>query len=60
MKNGRICYHASVVTDLYDMFHMRYTMFNKIYLHRATRAIEIMLCDVMAVSMVGLGGCACV
>jgi hypothetical protein len=31
-------------------------MFSKIYLHRATRSIEVMLCDVMAEADAAWGG----
>lgn len=45
--NGEICYHAKEVFSVYEMFHTRYSLFKQIYQHRAAKAIEFMVTDVL-------------
>lgn len=42
-----ICYNASAMFDLYDLFYQRYRLHKQIYSHRKGKAIEYMICDAM-------------
>ncbi|XP_033728937.1 deoxynucleoside triphosphate triphosphohydrolase SAMHD1-like [Pecten maximus] len=48
-KNGvsHVTYRDKDVDTLYEMFHIRFTLYRKAYLHRVSKAIEMMIGDAM-------------
>lgn len=42
-----ICYHAKEVYDIYELFRTRYTLFRQVYSHKAAKAVEYMIRDVL-------------
>jgi HD superfamily phosphohydrolase len=45
--DGDICYYAKEAYNLYEMFHTRYSLHKMIYTHRASKAVEYMITDVL-------------
>ncbi|KAI8889665.1 HD-domain/PDEase-like protein [Backusella circina FSU 941] len=45
--NNEICYHHKEVYNLYEMFHTRYSLFQRIYTHRVSKCVELMLTDAL-------------
>ncbi|CAO3620813.1 unnamed protein product [Cunninghamella blakesleeana] len=45
--NNEICYHHKEVYNLYEMFHTRYSLFKRIYTHRVSKAVELMITDAL-------------
>jgi deoxynucleoside triphosphate triphosphohydrolase SAMHD1 len=54
--DGQICFHAKEVFTLHELFHTRYSLFKQIYTHRATKAIEFMLADILIQANTAWGG----
>ncbi|EQC32779.1 hypothetical protein SDRG_09750 [Saprolegnia diclina VS20] len=53
--DNEICYHASVTSDIYELFDQRYYMHKQIYGHRKGKAVEYMMCDAMVLADKTLG-----
>lgn len=53
---GEICYHAKEVFTLHELLHTRYSLFKQIYTHRATKAVEYMLADILVDADAAWGG----
>jgi HD superfamily phosphohydrolase len=45
--NNEICFHHKEVYNLYEMFHTRYSLFQRIYTHRVSKCVELMLTDAL-------------
>jgi hypothetical protein len=52
---GEVCFHAKQAYELYELFHQRYSLFKQVYSHRVGKAVEYMLCDVLALADPVLG-----
>lgn len=46
-SNGHIGFHVKEVSTVYDLFRTRHSLFRQIYVHRATKAVEFMINDVL-------------
>lgn len=44
---GQICFPFKEAMTIYNLFFNRYLLFKQIYTHRASKAIEFMLTDVL-------------
>jgi hypothetical protein len=53
---GYIAHHAKEYLSVYELFHTRYMLFKQIYVHRATKAIDLMITDVMLEANAAWGG----
>ncbi len=52
MKHARviddmICWQEKTAFELYTMFRTRYELFKRVYSHKASKAIEYMICDIL-------------
>ena len=47
MADGHIGFHVKEAGTAYELFHTRHQLFRQIYVHRATKAIEYMITDVL-------------
>jgi HD superfamily phosphohydrolase len=45
--SGKLCYNFKERHTIYSLFRTRYDMFKEIYLHKAVKAIELMLMDAL-------------
>ena len=45
--DDEICFPAKEAFNLYELFHTRYMLFKTIYVHRASKAIELMITDIL-------------
>lgn len=45
--DDEICFEQKTIHSCYDLFYHRYMLFKEIYTHRATKAVEYMICDAM-------------
>ena len=45
--DDEVCFSHKEVYTVYEMFHMRYSLFKRIYTHKVSKAIEYMLVDVL-------------
>jgi HD superfamily phosphohydrolase len=45
--DGQICFHRKEVFNVYEMFHTRYSLFKQVYSHRASKAVEFMVTDIL-------------
>lgn len=45
--NNEIYYHKAVVNDIYDMYSTRYNFHREIYNHKAVKAVELMIGDIL-------------
>ncbi len=43
----QICFHEKEVYDVYELFHMRYRLFREVYSHNTSKAVELMICDIL-------------
>jgi deoxynucleoside triphosphate triphosphohydrolase SAMHD1 len=46
-SNGHVGFHVKEVSTVYDLFRTRHSLFRQIYVHRATKAVEFMINDVL-------------
>eukprot|EP01101_Sappina_pedata_P011026 TRINITY_DN7122_c0_g1_i1.p1 TRINITY_DN7122_c0_g1~~TRINITY_DN7122_c0_g1_i1.p1 ORF type:complete len:250 (+),score=45.71 TRINITY_DN7122_c0_g1_i1:77-826(+) len=52
MNNSRVignevCYHSKQSYEVYELFRTRYTLFKQVYTHRAGKAIQCMISDIL-------------
>ena len=47
MADGHIGFHVKEAGTAYELFHTRHQLFRQIYVHRATKAVEYMITDVL-------------
>ena len=45
--NNEIFYHKAVVNDIYNMYSTRYNFHREIYNHKAVKAVELMIGDIL-------------
>ena len=45
--DGKICYPAKEVMNVYQLFNTRFTLFKSVYCHRVAKAIEYMITDIL-------------
>ncbi|KAJ3288166.1 SAM domain and HD [Borealophlyctis nickersoniae] len=45
--DNEICYHEKDAMNLYELFHTRFSLFNRIYTHKVSKAIEYMVVDIL-------------
>ena len=45
--NDEICFSHKEVYNIYEMFHMRYSLFKRVYTHKVSKAVEYMIVDAM-------------
>lgn len=45
--DNQICYSQKEVFNIYEMFHTRHSLYKRIYSHRVSRALDLMVCDVL-------------
>lgn len=43
----KLCYNIKIANDIYDVFNLRYNMYNQFYLHKTVRAIDHMIVDIL-------------
>ncbi|KAA0163803.1 hypothetical protein FNF31_02657 [Cafeteria roenbergensis] len=54
--SDQVCFHAKEVFTLHELLHTRYSLFKQIYTHRATKAAEYMLSDILVDADLAWGG----
>ncbi|KAI8903980.1 hypothetical protein EDD86DRAFT_213604 [Gorgonomyces haynaldii] len=45
--DNQICFNQKEAYNIYELFHMRYSLFKRVYTHRVTVAIDYMICDIL-------------
>jgi HD superfamily phosphohydrolase len=45
--DNQICYHQKEAFNLYELFHIRYSLFKRIYTHKVGKAVEYMITDAL-------------
>ena len=46
--DDKICFKASEVYNVYELFHTRASLHQKVYTHRKAKAVEYMVVDALA------------
>jgi HD superfamily phosphohydrolase len=44
---NQLCFHQKEAYNLYEVFHIRYSLFKRVYTHRVGKAVEYMITDAL-------------
>ncbi|MEY3311197.1 MAG: hypothetical protein RL348_530, partial [Bacteroidota bacterium] len=45
--DNQICYNQKEAYNLYEVFHVRYSLFKRVYTHKVGKAVEFMITDAL-------------
>lgn len=45
--DDEICYHSKCCYDIYELFHSRYSLHKRVYSHRVSKSVELMVTDAL-------------
>ena len=45
--DNQICYNQKEAYNLYEVFHVRYSLFKRVYTHKVGKAVEYMITDAL-------------
>jgi HD superfamily phosphohydrolase len=53
--DNQICYNQKEAYNLYEVFHVRYSLFKRVYTHKVGKAVEFMITDALVAADSVLG-----